>query len=45
MAQHDVQKLDSRATFPTLTFDLVGGGSLALPSGQWSVLLLYRGYW
>lgn len=45
MSQRDVPKLDSGSAFPALSYDLVGGGTQALPPKQWSVVLFYRGYW
>jgi peroxiredoxin len=40
-----MRKLDNGDKFPSMTFNLVGGGSLSLPAQQWTVLLFYRGYW
>ena len=40
--------LDGGDAFPQMTFNKVGGGKLSLPgdlSGQWSVVLFYRGSW
>ncbi len=45
MAQIEAQKLDAGSTFPTMTLNLVGGGSLSLPTEQWTVFLIYRGDW
>ena len=45
MAQSETQKLDAGNPFPGLTISLVGGGSLSLPTQQWTVLLFYRGNW
>ncbi len=45
MAQREAQKLDAGSTFPAITLDLVGGGSLSLPTEQWTVFLIYRGGW
>ena len=45
MAQRDTQKLDAGSTFPSITLNLVGGGSLSLPTEQWTVFLIYRGNW
>ncbi len=45
MAQLEATKLDAGSDFPELTLNLVGGGSLSLPTEQWTVLLLYRGNW
>jgi len=42
------EKLGIGATFPTLTLDLVGGGTLELPGGldaKYRVILFYRGHW
>ena len=45
MPQTDTRKLDSDDAFPPLTLKLVDGGELSLPSGKWTLLLIYRGYW
>ncbi len=42
------EKLNTGDTFPSLTLDLVGGGSLAVPGGldaKYKVILFYRGHW
>lgn len=41
-------KLRAGQTLPSLTLDLVGGGSVTLPddlSTDFGVVLLYRGHW
>ncbi len=38
-------RLDAGDRFPSLSLDLVGGGSLVLPGAQRTVLLVYRGHW
>ncbi|WP_420595506.1 peroxiredoxin family protein [Deinococcus sp.] len=41
-------RLNNGDTFPTLSAELVGGGTLNLPAdlaGGWSVVLFYRGDW
>ena len=41
-------RLNNGDRFPALTADLVGGGSLELPSAidpGWAVVLFYRGHW
>jgi peroxiredoxin len=41
-------RLDKGDIFPDITLNLVGGGTLDLPSGLEtadSVILFYRGYW
>ena len=45
MPQPDIKKLDTGDAFPSLDLNLVGGGSLSLPSDKWTLLLIYRGYW
>lgn len=45
MPQTESRKLDSDDTFPSLNLDLTNGEQLTLPTGKWTVLLLYRGYW
>ncbi len=45
MAQCEAQKLDTGSTFPAISLDLVSGGSLSLPTDQWTVFLIYRGDW
>ena len=34
-----------RDAFPPLNLKLVDGGELALPNDNWTLLLIYRGYW
>ena len=41
-------KLGLGATFPELTINLVGGGTISLPKGgntKYQVVLFYRGHW
>ena len=41
-------KLNSGDSFPHLTLNLVGGGSVSLPGGldgTYKVILFYRGHW
>lgn len=45
MPQTESRKLDSDDNFPSLNLDLTNGEQLTLPTGKWTVLLLYRGYW
>lgn len=45
MAQTDTPKLDAGDRFPHLELELVGGGSLALPTNERTVVLIYRGKW
>ena len=55
MAQTTTTKLDGGDMFPSMTLQLVGGGSLALPDGltgpseagapDYIILLGYRGKW
>ena len=45
MPQTDARKLDSDDAFPPLTLELVDGGELSVPTGNWTLLLIYRGYW
>lgn len=45
MPQTETRKLDSDDALPELTLNLVGGGELSLPNGQWTLLLIYRGAW
>ena len=45
MPQPDIKKLDTDDAFPALELDLIGGGKKSLPSDEWTLLLLYRGYW
>ena len=42
------EKLGIGSTFPSLTLNLVGGGTLSLPDGldtNYKVILFYRGHW
>lgn len=42
------EKLNTGDTFPSLTLDLVGGGTLTVPGGlesKYKVILFYRGHW
>ena len=42
------QKLAQGDTFPSMTLDLVGGGTIELPSGlgsKYGVVVFYRGHW
>lgn len=43
------QRSYSRETrFPSMTFDLVGGGKLRIPEdmpGRYAAVLFYRGHW
>ena len=45
MPQPDCRKLDTDDAFPSLDLSLVGGGSLGVPTGEWTVFLIYRGNW
>lgn len=45
MPQPDLRKLDTDDAFPALELDLTDGEKLSLPNGQWTLLLVYRGYW
>lgn len=48
MAQTKITKLDSGALFPKMELKLTDGTALTLPekeSGNWCVLLVYRGRW
>ncbi len=45
MTQSETRKLDTGSAFPAITLDLAGGGSLSLPTEQWTVFLIYRGNW
>lgn len=41
-------KLNAGDTFPRMTLNLVGGGTLELPDGiaaKYKVILFYRGHW
>lgn len=41
-------KLGLGATFPDMTIDTVGGGTINLPKGgntKYQVVLFYRGHW
>ena len=42
------EKLGIGATMPSMTLNLVGGGTLDVPSGMdgnYKVILFYRGHW
>ena len=42
------EKLNAGDAFPSLTLDLVGGGTLTVPDGldsKYKVILFYRGHW
>ena len=42
------EKLGIGAAFPSLTINLVSGGTLSLPDGlerDWKAILFYRGHW
>jgi len=42
------EKLGIGSTFPNLTVDLVGGGTISLPDdldARYRVILFYRGHW
>ncbi len=42
------EKLNTGDAFPSLTLDLVGGGTLTVPDGldlKYQVILFYRGHW
>lgn len=42
------EKLNAGDSFPSLTLNLVGGDTLALPDGldtSYSIVLFYRGHW
>jgi len=42
------EKLDLLDTFPSITLDLAGGGSLTLPEQldtPYAIVLFYRGHW
>ena len=42
------EKLGIGATFPTMTLNLVDGGTLRLPDGldaKYRIILFYRGHW
>ncbi len=42
------EKLGIGASFPSLTLNLVSGGTLNLPDGldmDWKAILFYRGHW
>lgn len=45
MPQTETRKLDSDDAFPSITLNLVDGGVATLPSNQWTLFLVYRGYW
>jgi len=42
------EKLNTGDSFPPMTVDLVGGGSMNLPGdldGGYNIVLFYRGHW
>lgn len=42
------EKLGIGSQFPSLTINLVSGGTMDLPGGldtDWKVILFYRGHW
>ena len=42
------EKLDGGDTFPAISVELVGGGTVNLPGdleGDYNVVLFYRGHW
>ena len=42
------EKLNTGDTFPNLSINLVGGGTMDLPGGldsKYKVILFYRGHW
>ncbi len=42
------EKLDTGATFPKLTLNLVDGSTMVVPDdieGRYKVILFYRGHW
>jgi peroxiredoxin len=42
------QKLDAGDSFPAMTLNLVGGGTLELPAdlkSNYSIIIFYRGHW
>ncbi|MDP6427131.1 MAG: hypothetical protein QGH73_04640 [Rhodospirillales bacterium] len=42
------EKLNTGDSFPSMTVDLVGGGSFSIPNdleGAYNVVLFYRGHW
>lgn len=42
------EKLDTGDAFPSLTLNLVGGGTMTVPddmAGGYKVILFYRGHW
>lgn len=42
------EKLDTGATFPKLTLNLVDGGTMVVPDdleARYKVVLFYRGHW
>ncbi|GHC64245.1 hypothetical protein [Roseibacillus persicicus] len=45
MPQTQTQKLDTGAPFPELALTLTDGSTLAVPTGNWTLFLLYRGNW
>lgn len=45
MPQPDRLKLDTDDPFPSRELNLTDGGTLSLPTGKWTLFLVYRGYW
>lgn len=45
MPQPETKKLDTDDAFPSLELNLTSGGMLSLPTGKYTLLLIYRGYW
>ncbi len=42
------EKLDAGDVFPSLTIDLVGGGTITVPEdmdAKYSIIMFYRGHW
>jgi hypothetical protein len=42
------EKLDAGDVFPSMTLDLVGGGSINIPEdmdAKYRIILFYRGHW
>ncbi|MFK7733622.1 MAG: hypothetical protein AB8B48_18525 [Pseudomonadales bacterium] len=43
-----MNKLDTGDTYPSMSVDLVSGGSVTLPDGlssTYQIILFYRGHW
>ena len=45
MQNQRLTKLDDGDVFPPLSVETLDHGSITLPTGQWTVLLIYRGVW